>query len=185
MYIPFRKKNDSKLLSFLKLLPHLQSPLEDVLSPTPEGILSCLCCRRVCIHSCLPAQAFCLQGRLVEPEVTAPPGPVSECHGRSGCSLRTWLLGVPRAGFGPFCPYWSPGRRLPEVERALVTDRRLWVAPLALGWEPGPARPPGSTSWNAEPLSSLPGDGGGPGGQRGSGRAWRLLCSQRPSGGTD
>ena len=116
--------------------------------------------RRVWIHSFLPAQAFCLQGQPVEPEVTAPTGTVSECHGTSGHSPRTWLPGAPRA-FGPFCPRmvtWSPGRRLPEVERASVTGRGLWVAPPALAWEMVPARPPRRTSWNVERLSCLPGD---------------------------
>lgn len=40
-----KEKQPQVTFMFLKLLPHLQSPLEDVLSPTPEGILSCLCCR--------------------------------------------------------------------------------------------------------------------------------------------
>lgn len=86
--------------------------------PEPDTLkASCPICvagtqgdRRVCIHSSLPAQAFCLQGQPVEPEVTALTGPISKCHGHSGRSLRTWLLGVPGAGFGPFCPYlvtWS------------------------------------------------------------------------------
>lgn len=40
-----KEKQPQVTFMLLKLLPHLQSPLEDVLSPTPEGILSCLCCR--------------------------------------------------------------------------------------------------------------------------------------------